>query len=121
MPTLDIFNNDAFSLVNMTKAINDAPYQPGRIGDLGWFSEEGINTTVLSIEQEGTSLSLVPAGTRGQSGQIVTSDKRKLIPISTVHLPQQDTILADVVYGVRAFGTESEVQAMQGVVLVEDI
>lgn len=116
MPTLDIFNNDAFSLVNMTKAINDAPYQPGRISQLGLFSEEGINTTVLSIEQEGTTLSLVPAGQRGQSGQLVVSDKRKLIPISTIHLPQRASVLADEVQGIRAFGTESELETVQNVI-----
>lgn len=115
MPTLDIFNNDAFNLVNLTKAINDAPYQPGRIGELGLFSEEGITTSTLQIEQQGTTISLVPAGQRGSSGTVVVGDKRKLIPISTIHLPQRAAILADEVQGLRAFGTESEMETVQNV------
>lgn len=116
MPTLDIFNDDAFSLVSLTKAINDAPHQPSRIGQLGLFSEDGITTSTLSIEQQGTTLSLVPAGQRGESGTVVVGDKRKLIPISTIHLPQRASILADEVQGLRAFGSDSELETVQNVV-----
>ena len=35
MASLDIFRNDAFSLQSLTKAINEQPYIPGRIGALG--------------------------------------------------------------------------------------
>lgn len=34
MPTLDIFNNDAFSVVSLTDAINKLPYVPGQAGRL---------------------------------------------------------------------------------------
>lgn len=116
MPSLDIFNDDAFGLVSMTEAINDTPHQPGRLGQLGLFAEDGITTTALQIEQQGTTISLVPAGQRGQSGRVETSDKRKVIPINTVHLPQRATIGADEVQNVRAFGSDSELETVQNVV-----
>lgn len=116
MPTLDIFKDDAFGLVNMTQAINDAPHQPTRISDLKLFSEEGITTTSLSIESVGTTLALVPAGQRGSSPEVVVGDKRKLISVNTIHLPQRATILADEVQNVRAFGTESELETVQNIV-----
>ena len=116
MPTLDIFSNDAFSLTSLTKSINDAPYIPGRIGELGLFSEEGISTVALNIEREGTTLSLVPNAPRGASGQVKTADKRTMVAINTTHLPQRSTIGADEIQGVRAFGTESEVDTVQNVV-----
>ena len=116
MATLDIFSNDAFGLTSLTKAINEAPYQPGRLGELGLFSEEGINTVSLNIELEGTTLSLVPNTPRGASGQVKTSDKRRMVAVNTTHLPQRSTIGADEIQGVRAFGTESEVQTIQNVV-----
>lgn len=116
MPTLDIFSNDAFSLTSLTKSINDAPYIPGRIGELGLFSEEGISTVALNIEREGTTLSLVPNAPRGASGQVKSGDKRTMIPINTTHLPQRTTIGADEIQGVRAFGTESDVETVQNVV-----
>ncbi len=116
MATLDIFNDDAFSLVSLTKAINEQPYVPGRIGAIGLFSEEGINTTSVSVEYDGATLSLVPAGQRGAPAPNVKSDKRKLINFNTIHLPQRARILADQIVGVRAFGSDSELQTVQTVV-----
>lgn len=116
MPSLDIFNNDAFSLTQMTKAINDTPKEPGRIGELGWFAEDGINTTSFFIEKQGTTISLVTSAERGGPAKPVVGDKRNLIPIGTVHLPQSATIRADEVQGVRAFGSESELETVQNVV-----
>lgn len=116
MPTLDIFNNDAFSLQSLTAAIEATPYVPMRIGASGLFSEQGINTVGFSIESEGDTLSLVPAGVRGGSGRVRANVKRNLLDFRTVHLPQRDHVTADEVQGVRAFGTENDVQTVQAVV-----
>lgn len=116
MPSLDIFNNDAFSVQSLTRAINDTPYQPMLIGEMGLFSEEGITTTMLSIEREGTTLSLVPASQRGSPGKPVTKDKRNMVPISTVHLKQSGAVVADEVQNVRAFGTEDELKTVESLV-----
>lgn len=115
MPSLDIFNNDAFGVQSLTKAINDLPYQPTRIGRLKLFDESGVTTTSVSIEREGTTLTLVPAASRGNNTGLVNArDKRKLIPFNTVHLPQRDAVIADEVQNVRAFGSETEVESVQG-------
>lgn len=116
MPALDIFNDDAFSLSSLTAAINERPYVPGRIGELGIFSEEGVATTTVQIEREGDVFNLVESKPRGGSSQVVDGDPRTLMPFNTVHLPQRSTILADEVQNVRAFGTETEVEAVQTVV-----
>lgn len=116
MASLDIFNNDAFSVQQLSMAMNDMPHTPTRIGDLGWFTEEGISTTAMSIERQGTTLSLVPAATRGAPGRPVTNDKRKLIPISTIHLPQRGAVMADEVQNLRAFGSETELESVQTLV-----
>lgn len=116
MASLDIFNNDAFSVQSLTKAINDTPHQPMRIGELGWFAEDGITTTSLSIEKQGTTLSLIPSAQRGAPGKPVGNDKRSLIPINTVHLPQRGAVIADEVQNLRAFGSENELEAVQTMV-----
>lgn len=64
---MDIFNDDAFSVVSLTKAVEDTPFVPGRVGQLGLFSEEGVSTTSISIEKVGSTVSLVPAASRGSS------------------------------------------------------
>ncbi len=116
MASLDIFKDDAFSLQSLTKAINEQPYVPGRLGALGLFSEEGVVTTSVSVEKLGESLSLVPAGERGAPAKNTAGDKRTLVNFNTIHLPQRARILADEVQGVRAFGSDSELETIQNVV-----
>jgi len=116
MATLDIFNNDAFQLSQLTGTINDIPRVPTKLGDEKLFEEYGISKTSMMIERMGNGLKLVPTAPRGGLGQSVGRENRKLIPISAVHLPQRDTIMADEVQGVRAFGTETEVDGVQRLV-----
>ena len=110
---MDIFNDDAFSVVSLTKAIEDTPFVPGRVGQLGIFSEEGVSTTSISIEKVGSTVSLVPAASRGSSGRPMGNDKRQMLPFTATHLPQRASILADEVQNLRAFGSESEVETAQ--------
>ena len=116
MADIGIFNDDVFSVSSLTAAINEQEYLPGRISSLGLFQEEGITTLTVQIEKDGDTLALVPAGERGTSGLVVGASKRQMIPFNTVHLPQRFTIKADEIQGIRAFGTATELQAVQGVV-----
>ncbi|WP_397452522.1 major capsid protein [Pseudomonas sp. NA-150] len=116
MAEMGIFDDEAFSVTSLTAAINEQPYLPGRIGSLGLFQEEGITTLTVQVEKDGDTLALVPAGERGSSGLVVNASKRNLIPFNTVHLPERFTITADQVQSIRAFGTRSELQAVQDVV-----
>ncbi|MBS6081409.1 MAG: major capsid protein [Pseudomonas fluorescens] len=116
MADIAIFEDDAFSVSSLTAAINEQEYLPGRISSLGLFREEGISTLTVQIEKDGDTLALVPSGERGTSGLVVGANKRQLIPFNTVHLPERFTIKADEIQGIRAFGTRSELQAVQDVV-----
>ncbi|MGY2961494.1 hypothetical protein ACVWZP_002443 [Pseudomonas sp. TE36184] len=116
MADIAIFEDDVFSVSSLTAAINEQEYLPGRISSLGLFREEGISTLTVQIEKDGDTLALVPAGERGTSGLVVAGSKRQMIPFNTVHLPERFTIKADEIQGIRAFGTRSELQAVQDVV-----
>jgi hypothetical protein len=116
MATLDIFNNDAFSVTNLSRAMVDIERIPTRIGDMGLFEENGIATTTMMIERAGDTLKLVPAAARGARGEPVTMKGRQLIPVKAVHLPQSGSVLADEVQNVRAFGSETETEAVMNVV-----
>lgn len=119
MATLDIFNNDAFSVTQLTDAINSVPSIPSRIGELGLFTESGIITPQFAIELDGSALKLIPNAVRGAPGTPTTRTKRKMIPFMTTHLPQDGFISADEVSGVRAFGSETELQTVQSLVNTE--
>ncbi len=114
MASLDIFNDNAFSLQSLTQAINDTPFQPRRLGSLGLFSEVPIDTTSISVERMGQTLSLVPASARGSVPPANRDPKRSLMNINTVRLAKRDDMFADEIQNVRAFGSETELQTIQG-------
>lgn len=117
MPTLDIFNDDAFGVASLTAAINNPPEGQAVPSLLdGLFEEEGITTTSVMIERDGDSLALVPSRERGAPGNVTTGSKRDMIPFSTIHLPTVGAIKADEVQGVRAFGSETEAETVENVV-----
>tara|TARA_R110000764_G_scaffold2641_5_gene11474 strand:+ start:3993 stop:4991 length:999 start_codon:yes stop_codon:yes gene_type:complete len=116
MAEISIFEDEAFSVPALLAVINDEPQVPGQIGASGLFEEEGVNSTTVQIEKDGTTLALVPAAARGGVGMAVLADKRQLIPFNTVHLPQVFQILADEIQGIRAVGSTTELQQAQRVV-----
>lgn len=116
MAEISIFEDEAFGVDALLAVINDEPVIAGQIGRSGLFEEEGVSTTTVQIEKDGTTLALVPAAARGGVGLSVLGDKRSLIPFNTVHLPQIFSILADEIQGIRAVGSMTELQSVQRVV-----
>jgi hypothetical protein len=86
------------------------------ISQSGIFNEEGVTTTAFSLERLGSEINLVPAGVRGTSGRVEKGDKRKLVSLNTVHLPQRAAVTADEVQNLRAFGSENNLEAVQTMV-----
>ena len=113
---LDLLNDDAFSLVSLTAAVNNAVYKPGRLGEMGLFEAQGINTTSVAVEVEDEVLSLVPVTSRGSVGASLDRNIRQLITFPVPHLPQNEVILADTLQNSRQFGTENQLESLQAVV-----
>ena len=112
---LDIFNNSAFSLTNLTDAINNMRFVPGRIGELGLFGRgSGVNTTSIAIEEKNGILILVPPTPRGGPGTTADKPKRAMRNLVVPHFEINDGINADEVQGVRAFGSETELETIVG-------
>lgn len=113
MPALDIFSNSAFSVISLTDAINKVPFVPGRIGQLGLFDETGIVTTSVMIEEREGSLNLIETTSRGSPAAQNTTNKRKARSFIVPHVALEDTILADEIQNLRAFGSESQLEGIQ--------
>lgn len=111
---LDIFKGDAFSLIKQTEAINKRPFVPGRLGQLGIFREMGVDTTSIEIEEKEGKLYLVPAKPRGAPATTNVKEGRKVRILKALHLPITDTISADEVQNVRAFGSGNMLETIQG-------
>lgn len=116
MGLLDIFKNDAFSVVELTDAFNVWPNTYGRLNELNLFPERGVRTTDITIERKNNVLNILPTAPRGGPASKGTVGKRDLRKIAIPHIPHDDQILADDVQGVRAFGTDNQLMAIQDLV-----
>lgn len=113
---MSIFESELFGVNNLTASINQQETVPGRIGELGIFEESGMTSTVAKIEHKQGKLKLVSNQPRGSVGQSLGSENRSIIAVNATHLPQIDSVMADEVNGVRAFGTENQFEAVQTVI-----
>lgn len=113
MPSLDVFNQDAFGVISLTDAVNKIPFIPGQIGQMGLFQENGVSTLTVMIEEQEGSLALIPIRPRGGEPNINRHNRRTVRALTIPHLPLEDQINADEVQGVRAFGSETAVQSVQ--------
>lgn len=117
MPQLDVFNGDAFSLHSLTEAFIKLPYQPMRLGQLGLFQEAGVRTTSVDIESISGRLTLIQTSARGSAAvDPLTGKKRKLNTFRVYHLERDTAVYADEVQNIRAFGSETELQAVEAIV-----
>lgn len=109
---LDIFRSDAYGLISLTESINRLPLIPTRIKELGLFEEKGITTTTVSLERKDSKIELLQSAARGSMPFTNSQVPRELKSWPVPHFPKNDTVMADEVQGVRAFGTEDEAETV---------
>lgn len=108
---LDPFKN-GYDLVEMTDRINKVPFIPGQASVAVPWSESGIATTSLLIEEKAGVLTLISPSPRGGPGSTIDKQKRTMRSIAVPHYQIDGAIYADEVQGVRAFGSESDVDTV---------
>jgi hypothetical protein len=113
MSMLDIFNSDAFRVTTLTDAINDIKHVPGQVSRLPIWRETPIATTSIAVEEKEGVLALVNRSARGGPGSTLTKNLKTLRSFVIPHFQIDDAIMAEEVQGVRAFGTETEVEQVQ--------
>lgn len=109
-------DNNFFNLTTLTEAINILPNQYGRVGEMGLFLTKGVRTSNIAIEEQNGSLCLLPFQSRGGAAYMADRTKRKIRSFNIPHIPYEDLILPDEVNGIRAFGTENEMETVAKVV-----
>ena len=114
MSILNVFSQDAFSVMRLTDALREIKYVPSRIGQLGLFQSTSIDTLDIAIEKDKQQNQLIIGATpRGGPGQTFGKNKRSLRTLRVPHFQVDDAIMADEVQQVRAFGSETSVERLQ--------
>ena len=114
---LDIFNNDAFSVISLTAGINSLDHIPGRAGELAFVgAAQGVPTTTITIERKAEELSIIPTSPRGGPAPQQDQDKSTLFPVNIPHIKKEERIGAEQIQNVRQFGTDNQLQGVEFVV-----
>jgi len=105
--------------VNLTARVNELPYVPQGVSDLGIFTERGVSTTSVEIEKKGTTLSLIPTSPRGSAPSQRVVDKRDIRVLNVPRIAREAVVHAHQVQNVRAFGTDDMLETVMGVLMDE--
>jgi hypothetical protein len=113
MAMLDIFHSDPFTSIQLTAAVERVPFQPIGLGTLDIFDPMPIRTKALAVEERTGKLSLLQTTARGAPPSQRTLERRKIRYFDVPRIAQDDTVTADELQSIRAFGTESEFMQVQ--------
>ncbi len=113
MAHMDIFRHNAFGMVELSTAIQSAPYVPQYLGSLNLFTPKRVRTATISVESKGGVLTLIPTSERGAPIEEAQGEKRELRDFRSVRIARGKTLYAAEIDGIRAFGSTSELQAVQ--------
>ncbi len=117
MEFMDIFNDDAFSLVSLTSMINNIDYVPGRAGELAFVGTgQGVATLSVAIESKSETLSLISTSPRGGPAPQEKQEKGTLRNVSIPQIKLEETIGAHQIMGVRELGSADVLRGAQRVV-----
>ncbi|HXG49293.1 MAG TPA: major capsid protein [Methylomirabilota bacterium] len=109
---LNPFDHTAFDMAALTAAINKIPNQYGRLEQLNLMPPQGVRTRTIIIEEMSGVLNLLPTQPVGAPGTVGTTGKRKVRSFVIPHIPHDDAVLPEEVQGIRAFGSETETDAL---------
>lgn len=101
-----------YSLTELTQSINVLPNQYGRVTQLGLFTTRGLTQPTFTIEFRDGVLNLVPTTPWGGPAPKNQMGKGRTIPFVVPHTPFEDVVKASEVMGVRAFGSENQVESI---------
>lgn len=116
MEVNDALETGAFTIKNLTAAINNLDVPRTRLAELKLFEEKGIRTTTVDIEYKDGQIQLVENVERGDDGKPLNNAERKIYTFRAVHLPVPASVFADDIQNNRAFGEETELELLQDVI-----
>jgi len=113
MATMDIFEGDAFTIVELTRALENIPYKPALLSGSNLFSPRGVRSRTVVIESRDGTLSLIPFSERGSAYEQQVPDRREMRAFVCRQFKKQDVLWASEIQSVRDFGSESATQQVQ--------
>jgi hypothetical protein len=114
MPIIRNFQ-DSFSVADYTPELIVIPNQWGTINELGIFSEEGIESTVVQFEEITKDGALIVDKVRGERASVGKDSTRKIRSWSVPHFPHDDYISPNDIKGRSAYGAVDQEERLANV------
>ena len=114
---IDIFSDNAFSMVALTEAISRIDHVPGQAGAAAFAGVgKGVRTTKIAIEYRDRTLAIIPTTPRGAPAPQERMDKPNLIELPIPHIQLEETLTAASLQDTRAFGSGDLIGAAESVI-----
>lgn len=110
MATMDIFNAPQFSVTSLSGMVDRLPYAPTLLGSMGLFESRPVRSRTVMIDRRAGGLQLIMTSPDGAPPDVLENDDRDMVLLRTLRLAKRFTMFAYELDGIRAFGTESELQ-----------
>ena len=106
------FNNPAFEMAELTKAINLLPNNYGRLREMKIMPVKGVRSRTVIVEMKNGILTLLPTKPVGSPGTVHKMAKRNVRSFVVPHIPHDADILPEEYDGLRSFGSEDDMVAL---------
>lgn len=111
MPSMDVFNSDAFTETSLTAAVEKVGYKPQFVSSMaGLFDPAPVSTEAIWIEARGTDAALIQTSLRGTPRGQKADGLREAKPFRTKRLAKGSRIKASEIAFVRQMGSEDAVK-----------
>ena len=112
--SLDVFNQDAFSAISLSAAVDKIDYVPNLLDSmLGLFESDSVRTEDIWIEERTTGAVVLQTSPRGTPPRSEGADRRLARSFKTVRIADSSRVWASELQNIRAFGTADQLQSLQ--------
>ncbi|MEM9286742.1 MAG: major capsid protein [Pseudomonadota bacterium] len=112
---LNIFDDDAFSMMSMSLPLEKTQYIPTMATTVGTFTRLSVPTENVAQEEMDHATQVIQTSLRGEPRTILGREKRDLRDFKSVRIGQTDSIRAAEVAKVRQFAT-NQLESVQNLV-----
>lgn len=116
MITMDIFNNDAFSVTTMLEDLEKQPYVPSGLADLVGFEPEPVSTDTVAVGMIQGRVSLIRTTLRGAPIEAQTPESKSAFQLKIPRIAKGDKLYVHELANVRPFRGEGDVETAARVV-----
>jgi len=92
MATMDIFEGDAFTIIELTRALENIPFKPAILSGAGLFGARGVRARTVMIESRDGTLSLIPFSERGSAYENQIPERRDMRAFVCRQFKKQDVL-----------------------------